>query len=173
MTIGERGMTLVEIILTIAVLSVAVLALAGALPLATAYVSQSGRESTALFLAQQRLEEARAQSWSTVPNADCLGTSTPEDTAAPVTGNWANCSGAAPPGLITFADEDYGAIAGNPGSRRIVRVKDCAAGCAGVADANLRQITVSVFFRPVSASGGGNTVGEQSVRLVSLKAKRE
>ncbi|MBI3636380.1 MAG: type II secretion system protein [Candidatus Rokubacteria bacterium] len=173
MKIDQCGMTLLEVLLTVAVLGVAVVTLAGALPLATGYVNQSGRESTALFLAQQRLEEARAQSWSSVPSADCLGISNPAATAAPATGSWANCSGAAPAGLITFADEAYGTIAGNTGYRRIVRVLDCAAGCADVVDTNLRQITVNVFFRPVAASGSENTVGEQSVRLVSLKAKRE
>jgi hypothetical protein len=34
-----------------------------------------------------------------------------------------------------------------------VRVTSCAAGCNGIADAGLRQVTVTVSYRPMTGQG--------------------
>ncbi len=165
-------MTVVEVLLAMAILSVGIVAFAAALPIGTGYIMQSNLDSTALFLAQQRLEEVRTAAWSSAPSADCIGVSA-DAASAPVTGSWASCPGAAPAGLVTYPDEVYGTVAGYAGYRRTTRIIDCAAGCAGVIDPNLRQITVSVSFRPAGTSGGLVTTQEQTVQIASLKAKRQ
>lgn len=165
-------MTLVEVLLALSILSVGLIAFAAALPLGTSYITQSNLDSTALFLAQQRLEEIRSASWTSAPPADCVGVSA-SATSAPVTGSWTNCPGTAPAGLVTYPDEAYGSMTGSAGYRRTTRIIDCVTGCAGVTDTYLRQMTVTVFFRPAGASGALQTAQEQGVQLTSLKAKRQ
>jgi hypothetical protein len=54
--------------------------------------------------------------------------------------------------VTTFPDEEPMAAPYTQYNRR-VRVTDCAAGCGGVADADMRQIVVTVDYRPMTATG--------------------
>ena len=55
---------------------------------------------------------------------------------------------------------------------RTVRVTDCGAGsgCAGITDANLRQVTVTVTYRPLT--GVGQSPATKSATVTMLIAKR-
>lgn len=126
-----------------AIVGVALVAIAGAVPFAASTVREGHQLSTAVFLANQRLEQVRAARWEAGPPAiDDLGLS-PSATAAPVRG-----------GVATFPDEPalpapYAAFA------RTVRIGDCATGatCGGVARADLRQVTVTVTYSSAGAIG--------------------
>src|SRR5574341_716956 len=133
---------LAEVLAAVAVLAIGLSALASALPVGGVAVSEGAKLSTATFLAAARLEEARAAPWSAAPPVDRLGVS-----SAPLS----------PPesgGLTTFADE---AALPDPyaGYSRQVRILDCGLppGCGAVISARLRQVTVTVAYRPVTASG--------------------
>ena len=133
---------LAEVLAAVAVVAIGLSALASAIPVASAAVSEGARLSTATFLAGARLEEIRAAVWSATPPVDRVGLS-----GSPV----------APPqsgGATTFADElalpaPYG------GYSRQVRILDCGLppGCGAVVSARLRQVTVTVAYRPVTAAG--------------------
>jgi len=144
----RRGMTLIEIMLAVAIIGVGLTALMSAIPLA-AYGIQEGKQlSTATFLANERLEEVRNAQWcATCGTAsaavDKLGVSA-SSTSAPVGDG----------GATTFADESpladpYG------GYGRTVRITDCgtAPGCDGTVYANLRQVTVTVSYSPMTGIG--------------------
>ncbi len=147
------------------------------LPLSTGYIKQSKLKTTAAFLAQQRLEQVKNTKWTTSPAADCLGISSPA-TAAPTTASWTGCPPPAPASLpaATFSDEAYSTIAGYSAYRRTVRVTDCSAlpGCGtpAVVSANLRQVTVSVFFNPMTGSGSFNLTAEDGALVTTLIAKQ-
>ena len=128
--------------MAVAVVAIGLSALISALPVAGAAVSEGAKLSTATFLAGARLEEVRSAPWSAAPPVDRLGVS-----AAPLS----------PPksgDATTFADE---AALPDPyaGYSRQVRILDCglAPGCGSVISDRLRQVTVTVAYRPATASG--------------------
>ena len=150
---------LAEVLAAVAVVAIGLSALASAIPVAGAAVSEGARVSTATFLAGARLEEIRAAAWSATPPVDRLGLS-----GAPLS----------PPqsgGATTFADE---AALPDPyaGYSRQVRILDCGLppGCGGVISARLRQVTVTVAYRPVTASGVAAL--DKSVSVTTLVARR-
>jgi len=133
---------LAEVLVAVAVVAIGLSALSSALPVAGAAVSEGAKLSTATFLASARLEEVRAAAWSAAPPVDRLGVS-----GAPLS----------PPqsgGMTTFPDE---AVLPDPyaGYSRQVRVLDCGMppGCGAVTSGRLRQVTVTVAYRPVTPSG--------------------
>jgi hypothetical protein len=150
---------LAEVLAAVAVVAIGLSALTSALPLAGAAVSEGAKLSTATFLAGARLEEVRAAAWSAAPPVDRLGVS-----GAPLS----------PPqsgGMTTFADEaalpdPYG------GYSRQVRVLDCGLppGCGAVTSGSLRQVTVTVAYRPVTASGLAAL--DKTVFVTTLVAQR-
>ncbi|MGH7314614.1 MAG: type IV pilus modification PilV family protein [Candidatus Rokuibacteriota bacterium] len=173
---NSAGLTLVEVIMAVSLTLTGLVALLAVIPLAVGHVGQANFKTQASFLAQARVENVKNRPWTDVPiPGDCLGVSADPDVDQPVTAAWASppCSGPAPAGLVTFADEDYTTIAGYPLHRREVRVRDCgvAPGCEGVVDANLRQVTVAVFFQPQTGIGT-IAAGEDVVKLTTLVAKR-
>ena len=149
----QRGLTLTEIMLAVAIISVGLAGLLSAIPIA-AYGIQEGRQlSTATFLANQRVEQVRNATWqaawppppdpATVPPVDTLGVSAPITTAPVGDG-----------GAVTFPDENP--VAGPyAGYTRTVRITDCAVapGCNGIVSAGLRQITVTASYRPMTGIG--------------------
>jgi hypothetical protein len=150
---------LAEVLLAAAVLAIGLAALTSAIPVAGVAVSEGAKLSTATFLAGARLEEVRAAAWSAAPPVDRLGVS-----GAPLS----------PPqsgGMTTFADE---AALPNPyaGYSRQVRVLDCGLppGCGAVTSGRLRQVTVTVAYRPVTASGLAAL--EKTVFVTTLVAQR-
>src|SRR5262245_50240301 len=138
----RRGMTLVEILIAIAIIGVGLAALSQAIPLSNYGIQEGKQLSTATFLANQRLEQVRGAVWTASPAADNLGVSSPV-TAAPQSS-----------GTTTFPDENPIAAPYADYARQ-VRIIDCGvgAGCAGTVHADLRQVTVSVSYRPLTGVG--------------------
>jgi len=149
MLTNERGLTLAEILVAVAVIGLGLVGLAVVIPVSSYAVQEGNQLTTATFLAEQMVERARAAAWTGAPAADCLGVSTAN--AAPVpTG--ATCGGAT---TTQFPDETSAAgVSGYPRYTRIVRVQDCGATpCAGVTDAALRLVTVTVTYTPLTGTG--------------------
>jgi hypothetical protein len=150
---------LAEVLAAVAVVAIGLSALISVLPVAGAAVSEGAKLSTATFLAGARLEEVRAAAWSAAPPVDRLGVS-----GAPLS----------PPqsgGMTTFADEaalpdPYG------GYSRQVRVLDCGLppGCGAVTSGRVRQVTVTVAYRPVTVSGLAAL--DKTVFVTTLVAQR-
>jgi prepilin-type N-terminal cleavage/methylation domain-containing protein len=139
---NQRGMTLAEIIVALAIIGIGLVALAAAIPLAGYGIQEGSQLSTATFLANQRLEQVRNATWSATPVVDNLGVS---------------ASTAVPPqrgATVTFPDENPLA-APYAGYNRTVRVQDCSlgAGCSGIVNATMRQVTVTVTYTPITGVG--------------------
>jgi prepilin-type N-terminal cleavage/methylation domain-containing protein len=156
---NERGMTLAEILVAIGIIGVGLAALASAIPISAYGIQEGSQLSTATFLANQRLEQVRNAQWSTSPAVDNLGVSA-SSTAAPQSG-----------GTTTFPDE---AAVASPYAQfaRTVRIADCSTGggCQSVVSANLRQVTVTVSYRPLT--GVGQAAAVKPVAVTMLIAKR-
>ena len=159
-TVGDRrGITLVEVIVAVGVITVGLSALLAAVPFASYGTREGYQLSTATFLANERLEQVRNARWQSEPRpVDELGVSL-APTSAPE-------SGAA----ITFADEAvlsafYGDYA------CAVRIIDCVGGgCSGIAKADLRQVTIIVIYCPMIGGGGAGIA--KAVAITTLVAKR-
>jgi Tfp pilus assembly protein PilV len=184
----QAGMSLAEILIACVIIGIGLVGLLSAVPTAS-YGIQEGRQlSTATFLANQRLEQVRNATWTWNSDSiigppwvnDCVGTSA-SSTAAPAS---ASCNGAA---ITTFVDE--GPIAAPYSDySRTVRITDCSAGagCGGtvyacndmtnpdgtIVQSCLREVTVTVSYRPSTATGlaaAGTTKSAIVSMLVSLK----
>src|SRR5712692_1169502 len=139
---NQHGMTLAEILVALAIIGIGLVALAAAIPLAGYGIQEGSQLSTATFLANQRLEQVRNATWSATPAVDILGVSA-STTVPPQTG-----------ATITFPDESPLA-APYAGYNRTVRVLDCSvgAGCSGIVNATMRQVTVTVTYTPITGVG--------------------
>ena len=109
--------------------------------------------------AEPRLEEIRAAVWSAAPLVDRLGVSG-SPLSPPQSGS-----------MTTFADE-----AGLPdpyaGYSRQVRIFDCGLppGCGAVISTRIRQVTVTVAYRPTTTSGTASL--DKTVLVTTLVAQR-
>jgi prepilin-type N-terminal cleavage/methylation domain-containing protein len=146
---NERGLTLAEILVATVIIAIGLVGLAVVVPVASYGVQEGNQLSTATFLAEQRIEQARNKVWTGNPLQDCLGVSSPS-TSAPAT--TADCAGTAA-GAVSFADESP--VAGFTGYNRTTRIIDCSTTtCAGLTNpANMRRVTVTVSYRPLTGSG--------------------
>jgi prepilin-type N-terminal cleavage/methylation domain-containing protein len=155
----RRGMTIMEIMIAIAIMAVGLAALSSAIPIAAYGIQEGSQLSTATFLANQRLEQARNATWNSV---DKLGISA-SSTAAPVGDG----------GVTTFPDESPMA-APYAGYTRTVQVTDCGVGpgCSAIVDASLRQVTVTVSYRPMSGVGVATAATTKSAVVTMYIAKR-
>lgn len=161
-TIGrEDGTMLAEVLIASTIIAVGLLALLSTISI-SAYSIQEGQQlTTATFLANQRLEQVKASQWTVEPSVDALGVS---------------ATGSAPPksaGLTTFPDESPMPTP-YAGFSRTVRVIDCGSGsgCAGVVGADLRQVTVSVSYRPLTGIGQA-PAGTKKAAIVSTLVARK
>lgn len=169
----ERGLTVAEILVALFVIGVGLVGLLTVVPLATYGVQEGNQLSTATFLADQKLEEIRSAVWGTVPppvnDNDCLGVGpavAPTSTTCTRTAPTACVSGAT---CVTFTDEP--AVPGHPSYSRTARITNCAlTPCAGITDANLRLVTVSVSYTPLT--GAGVATAPKTVKVTLLVAKR-
>ena len=182
MLANERGLTLAEILLAVALIGLGLVGLAVVIPVSSYGVQEGNQLTTATFLAEQMIDRARAAAWTATPATDCLGVSTGNaepvptlvvDTSAnpPTATIAATCGGAA---ATQFPDE--ASITGYTQYSRQVRVTDCfTQSCAGVATGvmashGMRRVGVTVSYRPVSAGGGSNAT--KTVYLEWLVSQR-
>lgn len=157
-----RGMTLVEVLIAVAVLAVGLSALSAAIPFASYATREGAQLSTATFLANERLEQVRNARWQEGPPAvDDIGVSA-SPAAAPAGGAG-----------VTFADEarlapPFGDYA------RSVRITDCSAGgaCGDIAKADLRQVVVTVTYRPMTGVGAAAAGTAKTATVTTYVAKR-
>lgn len=144
---NHGGFTLVEVLISIALLTIGVLGVvgllgvqsrgvAGAVNFGQAAISRSNALTAATLLAQARLEE--------IKNARYTAT---QDELTPA----------------NFPDEAYGAMPGSPNHRRTVTIQD------RMPDIGMKTTTVDVFFRPLQETGIGQ---EEGVRLITIIARR-
>jgi prepilin-type N-terminal cleavage/methylation domain-containing protein len=174
---NERGLTLAEILVAVAILGIGLVGLAVVVPIASYGVQEGSQLSTATFLAEQRLEQIRNAPWTGTPANDCVGSGA-NAPVVPAGVACANGTVALAAGATTFADEanvvwgnstSVAAVQG--GYSRQVRISDCSpTPCAGLTSATMRQVTVSVTYRPLTSSGVSPTNKTVSVQwLVTRK----
>jgi prepilin-type N-terminal cleavage/methylation domain-containing protein len=101
---NERGMTLVEVLVAVFVITIGLTAVATGMQLATGGITAGQQETTAVFLAEQRLEDIKAFALSTAAGQ-----------------GFANVTSA------NFPAEDYSAIASYAGYRRAVTITNPSA----------------------------------------------
>ena len=99
MMTNERGMTLVEILVAVVIITIGLTAIATGMQLATSGINQGQQETTAVFLSEHKLEDIKAFALSTNPAQ-----------------GFANVTGA------NFPAEGYSTIAGNNGYRRTTTI---------------------------------------------------
>ncbi len=164
---NQRGMTLVEILIAVAIIGTALVALSAAIPLAAYGIQEGNQLSTATFLANQRMEQVRYALWQASPVKDCLGVSA-SATAAPVA-----ATGCGAANTVTFPDE-LPVPAPYASYNRTVRVTDCsvAPGCSGIVNADLRQVTATVSYRPMTGIGLAAAARTKSAVVTMYITKR-
>lgn len=152
-SMDERGLTLVEVLVAIALLTVGLLGLAsavavqgggvvGAVSTGQAAITRGYYVSAATMLAQQRMEALKQlRFWVGPPAGDEFGSD---------------------PIPVGFADEPAGSIPGFPGFSRQARVQ------TGVPAANLKTVTVTVSFALPTATG----TNQEALALSTLIAGR-
>jgi prepilin-type N-terminal cleavage/methylation domain-containing protein len=137
---NDQGFTLAETLAAVGVLGIGLVALLSSMSWGFATVDSSRRSTTALFLAEQRMEQVKAFAVSTAAGQ-----------------GWALVTSAA------FPAEAYGAIPGYPDYRRTVTVTNNPGGAA-----NTKLVEVHVFYRPVTSFGrGAETSAVVSTLLVA------
>jgi type II secretory pathway pseudopilin PulG len=159
--VDQRGMTLPEILAALVVIMVALVALASAIPIAAYGIQEGSQLTTGTFLANQRVEQLKLKRWTLKPAVDEIGVSA-SATAAPQSG-----------GNTTFPDESPVA-APYTQYTRTVRISDCGigAGCGGIVDSGLRQVTVAVSYRPLTGVGQAAAGSTKSAIITVVVAKR-
>ena len=153
-------------------------AVVSVIPYSSASVQSGNQMSTATFLADQKLEEAKHVPWTSSPDNDCLGVG---PNAAPTVSAGKTCtftSGgaviAAGAALPWAADQNAAAIPNFNGYSRTVRITDCTAvgSCfPGLGDSAMRLVTVSVRYTP-GVSTSSTAVSPRTVTVSMLIAKR-
>jgi prepilin-type N-terminal cleavage/methylation domain-containing protein len=176
LAVDQRGFTLAEILIAAIIVAVALVGLATVVPIAGYGVQEGYNLSTATFLADQKLEQAKNLPWVSLPANDCLGTSA-SSTAAPTVPAGGQCTDGATNiaagGAVTWlADES--AVTSFPSYARNVRITDCgtAPGCGGVTDAGMRLVTVTVSYTPLNATDSTGTTGPKSIRVQMVVSQR-
>jgi hypothetical protein len=150
--LGEEGLTLAEILIAIAVLTIGLLGVAGALAVSTggvtggitggqAAIERGFAASTAVMLAQEWVEEIKRRRYTAS-----------DDELVPT-------SPSAPTG---FADQAFGSIPGYPNHSRQARI------FADQPAANMKTVIVTVRYRYASATG----TGEEGMTLGTIAARR-
>ena len=163
------GFTLVEVLLAAMIITIAFVTLLSVIPYSTAAVQSGNQTSTATFLANQKLEEAKNIPWTSTPDNDCLGVGAG---AAPTVPAGKSCTlgavNVAAGGALTwFADQNSTAIAGFNGYSRTVRITDCGVTpCAGITDSAMRLVAVAVTFQPLSSTSTAAAAKTVTVSMI-------
>ncbi|MGH7409617.1 MAG: type IV pilus modification PilV family protein [Candidatus Methylomirabilis sp.] len=158
----QRGFTAAELLAASVVIGIALLALLQTIPMSAYGIQEGSQQSTAVFLANERMEQVKNATWTAVPVADTLGVSA-SATVAPV-------NAAA---VTTFPDESPMA-APYAGYTRQVRIRDCnvAPGCGGLQKPDMRQATVTVSYAPMTGVGGPAQGASKSVVVTMIIAEK-
>ena len=149
----ESGLTLVEILVAVALILVGLVAVMQAFPLATQGMDTGRRQSTADFLAEQKIEEIKA--WALAPAPSRGFDRVPICSPSP-------CSGYSDERVV-FNLEGFNSISGYGDYGRTVIVQNGPV-------ANTKLVRVTLSYRRVT-SGGVFTGGSQA-SLETLIAKR-
>ena len=172
----DAGFTLPEVLLAAVIITIAFVTLMSVIPYSSAAVQSGNQMSTATFLANQKLEEAKNVPWGTAPANDCLGLSA-NATSAPAVPAGQTCTLggtviAAGGALPWAADQNSTAITNFNGYSRNVRITNCGvcAGCTGIVDAGMRLVTVSVTFQPMTT--GSTAAAAKTVSVSMVVAQR-
>jgi prepilin-type N-terminal cleavage/methylation domain-containing protein len=139
---NDKGFTLAEVLVATAFIAIAAGAIGVGFMQGTSSVETGRQQTTAVYLAEQRLEQIKAWSLSTAAN---------QGFSTVTTG--ANCC----------LNEGYSGIAGYGNYRRTVTVT--------ANGANNKVIQVSVFYLPVNPTGG-NQGNERRVDASTLVTNR-
>jgi prepilin-type N-terminal cleavage/methylation domain-containing protein len=138
----RAGLTLVEVLVALGILTIGLTALLSAMPLGVGAIYSGRQSSTAVFLAVQRLEEIKAFAMSLDPAQ-----------------GFANLTSR------TFPAEPYTAITGYARYRRQVTIVD-----SPPAPINTKVVQVTVFYRP--SAEAGLAAQEAAVSVSTLIASR-
>jgi Tfp pilus assembly protein PilV len=137
---NDRGASLVEVLVSSSLLVITIAAVFSSLAYGVNGVESSREASTAVFLAEQRLEQVRAFAVSTA-----------------ATQGFINLTSA------SFAAEAYGSLAGYANFRRTVTVT------ANAGNADLKLVQVTVAYKPASTKGFGAETSTTLTTLVSRR----
>ncbi|MBI2081754.1 MAG: prepilin-type N-terminal cleavage/methylation domain-containing protein [candidate division NC10 bacterium] len=149
---GARGVTLLEMLIALTVLTLALLAMAGLFPTAYTNVAKGGQQTAAAAVARQMMEMIRGEaSFDAVARYAGLDTTTP-GTADWLALNGPEHSGAGAPGRLDRWRERVLAL---PSGRGRVAVIVLAGGVGpnGTPYARVASVTVTVEYREGSAGG--------------------
>jgi len=138
---NERGASLVEVLVSASLLVITVAAVFSSLAYGVNGVESSRESSTAVFLAEQRLEQVRSFAVST-----------------------ASTQGFANLATSSFPAEAYGSLSGYANYRRTVSVTASAGG-----NADLKLVQVTVAYKPSSTQGFGAETSTTLTTLVSRR----
>src|SRR5215470_15783687 len=174
---SDAGFTLPEVLLAAMIIIIAFTTLLSVIPYSSASVQSGNQISTATFLANQKLEEAKNVPWGTAPANDCLGLSA-NATSAPTVPAGQTCTLGGPviaagAALPWAADQDSTAITNFNGYSRTIRVADCSAvgSCFPlIGDPGMRRVIVSVTFQPMTTSS--TAAATKTVTLSMIVAQR-
>jgi type II secretory pathway pseudopilin PulG len=142
----EAGLTLAEILVAMAVIMIGLVALMQAFPLGTQGIDTGRRQSTGVFLAEQKIEQIKAFSLSTAPLQGFA--------LVPICNP---CNGAAP-----FNQENFNTIVGYPEYSRTVIVQ----GLPQAPTANTKLVRVTLSYRRATSTGvftGGTQVSVETL----------
>ena len=129
-------MTVAEVLVATVLIAIGFVALLAAVPSGIGGMETGHQQSTAIYLAQDKMERIKSWSLSSSPNPAQQGFGT----ILPAGSCFAAGQGAC-------ATEDYGTIAGYPGYRRVVTVL-ADAGTPAPPNHTRTRVTVQVFYRP-------------------------
>ena len=146
---SQAGFTVAELLAAIFVISLGLVAVGAGFATAIQGVETGRQQTTATFLAEQRMEQVRA---------GLLGNSL------------VGCMGFANITAACFPAQAYGTIANAPGYRSTVTITDCpGVACVPAGTISRKRVDVEVFYQPIVAWGVQLTA-ERSVRLSTLIA---
>jgi type II secretory pathway pseudopilin PulG len=143
---SQGGFTLADLLAAIFVISLGLVAVGAGFATAIQGTESGRQQTTATFLAEQRLEQIRATALGSSLVA-CMG--------------FVNITAAC------FPAQPYASIASAPGYRSTVTITDYVVG----ANIARKRVDVEVFYRPIVAWGAAPSP-ERSVRLSTLIANR-
>lgn len=141
---SNDGFTVAELLAAVFVLSVGLVAVGAGFATAIQGVETSRQQTTATFLAEQRMEQVRAAALGNSLVA-CMG--------------FTNVTG------VCFPSQAYSSIANAPGYRSTVTVTDYIVN----GSVTRKRVDVEVFYQPIVAWGVLQSA-ERSVRLSTLIA---